>query len=138
MAGGILGAIWAALTWKCPRCHSGEVFKSSMMNGVYNMHDNCPKCNQDLQVEPGFYWGAMYVGYGLSSGYLLAGLGICLLWLKLSLGASFGVLIASLIIMIPLIARTSRTIWLIIWVRYNPNAIAQRNEELQLSNHKKE
>ena len=124
MAGGIFGAIWAALTWKCPRCHSGDVFKSSMMNGVYNMHDNCPKCNQDFQIEPGFYRGAMYVGYGLSSGYLLVGLGICLLWLKFSLGASFGLLIASLIFMIPLIARTSRTIWLVIWVRYNKEAIS--------------
>ena len=31
------------------------------------MHQRCPHCDADLNPEPGFYWGAMYVSYGFSA-----------------------------------------------------------------------
>ncbi len=30
------------------------------------MNDRCPKCDVALEPEPGFYQGAMYVGYGIT------------------------------------------------------------------------
>lgn len=29
------------------------------------MHEQCPKCSQTFEPEPGFYYGAMFVAYGL-------------------------------------------------------------------------
>ncbi len=53
---------------KCPRCREGEVFinKATSWNGYRKMHENCPKCGLRYELEVGFFWGAMYVGYALN------------------------------------------------------------------------
>lgn len=46
-------------------------------HGIYNlknmgkMNENCPKCDFRFEVEPGFFYGAMYVSYAFSVGILL-------------------------------------------------------------------
>lgn len=98
--------------WKCPRCGHGDLYKTSFVEGIYNMHQECPKCKQDFEMEPGFYWGAMYIGYGLSAGYMLAGFAVCLWLFKFTINQSFLFLIATLIVMVPIIARTARAMWI--------------------------
>jgi hypothetical protein len=36
------------------------------------MNEKCPYCGVRLEPEPGFYQGAMYVGYGITIACLLA------------------------------------------------------------------
>ncbi len=117
--------LYSIFRWKCPRCHEGDIFKTSMMEGIYNMNSECPKCRQDFEIEPGFYWGAMYVGYGLSAGYMLSGFAICLWGLGLTVNQSFALLIFLGVLCVPLIARMARVIWLNIYVHYN-KGIAER------------
>ena len=52
---------------KCPRCHQGNLFVTSTLNlsGFYKMYRNCPVCKQTFEPEPGFYFGAMFVAYGM-------------------------------------------------------------------------
>jgi len=52
---------------KCPRCHQGNLFVTSVYNlkSFYQMHRYCPRCEQTLEPEPGFYFGAMFVSYGM-------------------------------------------------------------------------
>jgi hypothetical protein len=33
---------------------------------MIQMPKECPVCGLKFEPEPGFYWGAMYIGYGLS------------------------------------------------------------------------
>lgn len=58
---------------KCPRCRKGAMFPAATYNlaRFTEMRDECPHCGQDLTVEPGFYWGAMYVGYAINVGIIL-------------------------------------------------------------------
>lgn len=35
------------------------------------MNDTCPHCGIMLQPEPGFYQGAMYVGYGITIAFIV-------------------------------------------------------------------
>jgi uncharacterized protein (DUF983 family) len=58
----------ALLHAKCPKCRQGDMFVHSLTNiARFNqMHQTCPVCNERLEPEPGFYQGAMYVGYALS------------------------------------------------------------------------
>ncbi len=35
------------------------------------MNKNCPHCGADLEPEPGFYFGAMFVSYALSVGIFI-------------------------------------------------------------------
>lgn len=113
--------IYTIRKYKCPRCHQGDLFKTSLlsMKGVYNMNKKCPKCNQDFEIEPGFYWGAMYVGYGLFSAYMLGTVAILVLGFGLSVNLSFVIIILSSIPMVPAIARLARVLWINIYVRYN-------------------
>lgn len=57
------------LSLKCPRCHEGNLFiypNSFSYKKMIMMPDECPVCGLKFEPEPGFYWGAMYIGYGLS------------------------------------------------------------------------
>ena len=52
---------------KCPRCHKGNLFITSAfkLNGFYKMHRHCSVCEQTFEPEPGFYFGAMFISYGM-------------------------------------------------------------------------
>jgi hypothetical protein len=54
----------------------------------------------------------MYIGYGLSAGYMLVGFAVCLWLFKFTINQSFLFLIATLIVMVPIIARTARAMWI--------------------------
>lgn len=55
------------LACKCPRCQEGDVYKSGAFSKDYkSMYTYCPKCNLRYELELGFFWGAMYIGYALS------------------------------------------------------------------------
>lgn len=57
----------AMLHAKCPRCRRGEMFKTSMYGfESQKMYDNCPKCNLRFEIEPGYFYAAMYVGYAFN------------------------------------------------------------------------
>lgn len=53
---------------KCPRCRKGNIFQYSALNltSFHKMNTYCPHCEVQLEPEPGFYQGAMYVGYGFT------------------------------------------------------------------------
>jgi len=59
----------ALLQGKCPRCRKGDIFKHPIRNHLFQfnkMNETCPHCEVRLEPEPGFYQGAMYVGYGIT------------------------------------------------------------------------
>jgi uncharacterized protein (DUF983 family) len=49
----------------CPRCREGRIFRSSIYWGFPGMHDRCPTCDLRFEREPGYFLGAMYIGYAL-------------------------------------------------------------------------
>jgi hypothetical protein len=55
-----------ALKEKCPFCEQGNVFKKSSGLHMPEMNDHCPVCKHNLMGEPGYFFGAMYVSYGIS------------------------------------------------------------------------
>src|SRR5207245_11059362 len=57
--------ISAILHQKCPRCHSGAIFRSSIFCGFVKMNERCPVCDLKYEREVGYDVGAMYISYGL-------------------------------------------------------------------------
>ena len=52
---------------KCPRCRRGDLFKTSMYGfKSQKMYDVCPNCAMRYEIEPGYFYAAMYVGYTLN------------------------------------------------------------------------
>src|SRR5438132_11893485 len=58
--------ISAILHQKCPRCHSGAIFRSSIFRGFVKMNERCPVCDLKFQREEGYFLGAMYISFGLA------------------------------------------------------------------------
>jgi len=58
---------------KCPQCQSGKMFKYSAfkLNGFTQMFDTCPVCDLTFEVEPGFFWGAMYISYAITTAMMI-------------------------------------------------------------------
>jgi len=51
---------------KCPNCKKGNIFNSKSILSFGKMNSSCPKCSLKYHVEPGFFYGAMYVSYILT------------------------------------------------------------------------
>jgi uncharacterized protein (DUF983 family) len=116
----------SVLTLKCPKCHEGNMFcndKIYQYKGFFNMPDYCTKCNQDFQLEAGFYLGAMFVSYGLTVALNIA---VFVAFLIFDAYSLFPYLITAGIVLIltgPFIIKISRSIWIALTIHYDPNAI---------------
>jgi uncharacterized protein (DUF983 family) len=116
--------LYAVLKQKCPRCHEGDLFEfkiSYRFKDITTMYKMCPHCGLKYEVEPGFFYGAMYVSYALTVA-LWAFLAIAIFtfynmspWLFLGIG------ISALLLLLPFIYRISRAIWLNMFVSYIPD-----------------
>lgn len=116
--------LYSILKHKCPRCHEGDLF---LKHGEKNYNivgytpDKCNVCGQAFVLEPGFYYGAMYLSYMLSVAVALPQF----LLYYAGFGASFRMsllfIVLAQIVLTPFIYRTSRALWINIFVSYDPN-----------------
>lgn len=116
--------ISALLKGKCPRCREGQMFTYpvSKISRFNQMNQTCPHCGKRLEPEPGFYQGAMYVGYGFTIAVIL------LVSLALSLIGDFsewvyiGTVIGVMVLLAPLNYRYSRIVYLYAFggIKYEP------------------
>jgi uncharacterized protein (DUF983 family) len=120
-------AILSLLKMQCPRCHEGPMFNGEMLNpkNFDAMYSHCPNCGLRYERELGFYWGAMYLSYGLSVGVIFfVSLGIYYLagdpdtWVYMT-----GVVV-SIVLLTPFLYRYSRVLMLHLFgsVSYDPKA----------------
>jgi uncharacterized protein (DUF983 family) len=63
----------ALLKGKCPRCQSGQMFKyhAIKLDKFTDMYETCQVCGLRFEIEPGFFWGSMYVSYAITTGMML-------------------------------------------------------------------
>ena len=84
-------------------------------------HSNCLNCDLKFEIEPGFFYGAMYVSYGLA-----IGLGSLILIISLAVFQMKNILTLSLIIglsiliLAPVNYFLSRLIWLNAFIDSKP------------------
>jgi uncharacterized protein (DUF983 family) len=126
--------LYSILFNKCPRCHEGDLYKKTfwqgltdLLQGKYNMHERCSHCNLKYEQEPGFWWGAMYIGYMFSSGALMITAAICMLYFDLEVNETmFWVFIVACIGFL-YNARLSRAVWINIYVAFKKDFL-QKHE----------
>lgn len=65
--------IFHILRNECPNCHKGKVFNQSLFAfGFPKMNKECSHCHTSFNKEPGYFFGAMYVNYGLNVAQAIA------------------------------------------------------------------
>lgn len=52
---------------KCPRCRRGNMFEGGAYHlGSNGINLNCRHCGMRFEIEPGYFYAAMYVGYAMN------------------------------------------------------------------------
>tara|TARA_B110000503_G_scaffold62764_1_gene99331 strand:+ start:620 stop:994 length:375 start_codon:yes stop_codon:yes gene_type:complete len=113
--------LYSIIKGKCPKCHEGNFFKNGFTfhpTKVTKLHNNCPNCNLKYMLEPSFYFGAMYVGYGITVATCVITFLISTLIFKLDLLGSFAAIIITILLLMPLNLRLSRILWINMFVSF--------------------
>jgi hypothetical protein len=89
------------------------------------MHECCGHCNTKYKIEPSFFYGSMYVSYGVGIGFSVAAFLLTFILFETSLVTSFIAIVATLIGFMPIIMRVSRNIWINLFMSYDA-ALAEK------------
>jgi uncharacterized protein (DUF983 family) len=121
--------LYSVLNNKCPHCHKGNFFEN---NNPYNMKNfsvmnpRCPICNEDFRKEPGYYFGATYVSYGLTVGFgIVLFVLLCVLF-DVSAIAYLWTFSVLLVVLLPVFYRFARLIWINFFVKFKQDGAANQ------------
>ena len=99
----------------CPRCREGKMFKYplSKISKFSEMNENCPVCGLKFEVEPGFWYGAMFVSYA-NTILLLVVLGVGMFYLLNDPSTLSYILVITVVslLFVPFNFRISRSVFL--------------------------
>ena len=116
--------IYAMITGCCPKCHEESMYLDSNpfnVMKIYAMHEKCSHCSQIYKIEPSFFFGAMFVSYGLGVGIGIITFLIAFYGFQATLKESFIAIVVVLILCNTLIIRLSRNIWINFFISYDKN-----------------
>ena len=118
--------LYSVIFHKCPRCHTGKLWKKiiiqyipNLTKGDFAMYEDCSHCGLNYEREPGFWWGAMYIGYAFSSGALLITSLICLVGFQMEVTPTMIVVLIVAAIGFFFNARLARAAWIAINVKFD-------------------
>lgn len=122
---GILNSIFAL---KCPRCRQGKLFDQPFkLSNAFSMPSHCPNCNLNYYKEPGFYYGAMFIAYGISA-WIFFMIGIIMAFV---FDVDFNTILIVILIVAALLFiycfRLARSLWIHIFVKYDPSFGKSKN-----------
>ena len=113
--------IYSIFRNKCPKCHTGNFFEDGNpfhLKNVLKMRTNCAHCGFKYEIEPSFFFGAMFISYGLSVGTSIITF-IVLYFLGVDLLTTFLSIFVVLILLTPFTLRMSRLIYANMFVSYD-------------------
>ena len=116
--------LYSITNGKCPKCQEGDFFKNGFTfnpSKITKLHDNCSNCNLKYMMEPSFFYGAMYVNYGITVALSVMVFVITKLGFSFNLLQSFIAVIVALFILAPVNLRLSRILWINMFVYYDKN-----------------
>ncbi|WP_313804244.1 DUF983 domain-containing protein [Flavobacterium sp.] len=112
------------LTGSCPKCQEESMYLENnpyKMGSIFKMRETCSHCGTRYKIEPSFFYGAMYVSYGVGIAFGVAAFIISYLFIGANLKTSFIAIIATLVVFMPVIMRLSRNIWINFFIHYDEN-----------------
>lgn len=113
----------SVLVNKCPRCYKGNFFEGHNPFSLRNfskMNTNCPQCGLSYKQETGFYYGAMYISYGLQAAYVIGLYVLMVMLFNLDLKMYIIACAIVLFLLFPITFRLSRLIYINLIGDYKP------------------
>ncbi|MBR9914850.1 MAG: DUF983 domain-containing protein [Algicola sp.] len=114
--------IYSIFTGACPKCHQESMYTTKnpyVLRDVLKINEHCSHCGTRYRLEPSFFYGSMYVSYGVGIAFAVAAFIISFLMLESSLFVAFMSIIGTLLVFGPIIMRLSRNIWINMFMSYD-------------------
>lgn len=118
--------LYSVFTGACPKCHQESMYVNSnpyVLSEVQKMHDRCLHCDFKYLIEPSFFYGSMYVSYGVGIAFAVAAFVISYVFIGTGLLTAFIVIAGTLVVSAPIVMRLSRNIWINMFVDYDKNRV---------------
>ncbi len=118
--------IYSIFTGSCPKCHQESMYQTKnpyVLSDTLKMHPRCSHCNTKYKIEPSFFYGSMYVSYGVGIAFAVAAFIISNIIFGSSLKVAFTAIVITLVICLPIILRLSRNIWINIFMTYDKELV---------------
>lgn len=115
--------LYSIFKLKCPKCHEGDLF---LNKNPYNLKDldkmpkRCVVCGEDFYRETGFYYGAMMISHATTTLIAVIVHLTVFHFYGWAIAPNLISLLTILIFSFPLVFRSSRAIWLNVFVKYDP------------------
>lgn len=124
------GSIFYSVTRnKCPRCQSGDFFAQSNpyhLASFTKMHDECSHCGLHYELEPGFFYGSMYVSYAFNiAWFVTVWVATTVLFPEMNKMLQFAVVAVTLLALFPISYRYARLLYTNLFVRYKKKSEIQ-------------
>ena len=127
--------IYSIITGACPKCHHESMYVEKnpyLISETLKMNDHCSHCKTKYSMEPSFFYGSMYVSYGVGVAFAVAAFIISYVIFESSLMTGFIVIVATLIGLMPIIMRLSRNIWINLFMSYDKE-MAKKTSTTEIS-----
>ena len=117
--------LYSILTGTCPKCHRENMY---INKNPYNlaetmkMHERCSHCGTRYKMEPNFFFGAMYVSYGVAVAVGILIFLVAYFAFGAKIKSAFIAIFVGLIALMPWVTRVSRNIYINMFIDYDPNA----------------
>ncbi|HLP10517.1 MAG TPA: DUF983 domain-containing protein [Flavobacteriales bacterium] len=116
---------------KCPHCRTGKLFKKRWPKNyteLVDLNETCPVCKHSALIEPGFFYGSMYVSYMINVGVLVS------TWIAFTLfvGSVFdytwtflSIVIFLMLVLWPYAFRLARSVWAHMFIPYKDKSTSK-------------
>lgn len=116
--------LYSILTGTCPRCNEESMYTNPnpyALMDTLKIEERCSTCKMKYRLEPSFFFGSMYVSYGVGIAFAVAAFVISYFIFSSTLTTAFIIITATLVVFMPIIMRVSRTIWINLFIHYDEN-----------------
>ena len=122
--------VYSIFTGACPKCHQESMYQTKnpyVLSDVLKINEKCSHCHTRYRLEPSFFYGSMYVSYGVGIAFAVAAFVISYLFLKTSLMTAFISIVVTMIAFGPIIMRLSRNIWINLFMSYDKTLVKKES-----------
>lgn len=124
--------LYSIITGSCPKCHEESMYLNPnpyVLRDTLKIGEKCSNCQTKYRLEPSFFFGAMYVSYGVGIAFSVAAFVISHFLMGATLTTSFIAITVTLIVFMPIIMRVSRTIWINLFIHYDKSLAKKQTKE---------
>ena len=114
--------LYSILTGSCPKCHEESMYVNKNpynLSMALKMNERCSNCKTKYKIEPSFFYGSMYVSYGVGIAFAVVAFVISFLILDTTINTAFISIVGTLVVFMPIIMRVSRNIWINLFMSFD-------------------